>query len=862
MTLPRLAATSGGTLPRRPFGASAPEALKRADVEVAEALYRPSARFPPVPGAGAPGLQTSRLPWSSPQEEKTRMLSTFQESLFSAYEDRAVWRGVEDKEWLGRREVERKFAKLRHSTRRQWSSRERELARRRRLTLERAREEREQAVVVLPNIFASESEGGVCRDPPLVTPTLLSPISPIRKPFGSESLLNSSKSSHRTSVVLTQEEAAGLVLSSSSDLLASVEEPPTEETGGPGGTGSLLSAVKLKSSKADRLHSVQQGIRSKSRVMKHCQEQQFRVDDFGKKPWEEKLSLMRAFGHAVGWADREVSEFEDVHRASTKQGTSGGPAGPSVRWDVAAQLDAALLLQACPILGIVARCEAEENGLDRLCLCLEKRVDILGFSYDVVPKLRCCIRELRRPSLRQHFGCYEENSSGYISRQSSMKYLQKHCLTGMDIDAFLEMRAWCKGELEACVRLVVDVEAEAKAAAEKRRKGELEEPREVSFEQFESLVRSVEEQRNRLILGRSREIVRREHVIVDHGQEDLQDNLLWLCDIFLKAKELDAADEEPSIRSLRSMQGNVSDSVSTIRVKGLRLLLLELQLIPQGWTTAECLSHCHFGTKATLRFMDVVEMYKVLQKRRGEQAAARPKALFEKALAKTAGKTEGLSRDRRIEHAPTVANFDGKAASKTKGAEWDERQKTRAEELVAPADTIKAAVARFLVAPGLSINDAFVIIAELGLGPSNKSDQLDIRRAILALNRSESGSLSCNEFLSVVQRLEERYWENERLQLWSLAADLGIDDRYVFALREAHFVLCGGERGMRPDIAVGLADRLKVTMESHLLQHLLDQCLPSGAHEMTSANLLRFGHGARFDWKLLCSILAKLQNEG
>lgn len=717
--------------------AAAAKALEEADREVAAALNRPFVKLPSLDSElSAPTLRLLESCESTCARGGSRKLDTFQEYFWSpnGSEDRSIWRGRPEMYANLHRKDCAEFARHRHSITMHFGSKERENARRKRQlqrykkSLGQKAEEQEQVDERLGqgNAGSRFSQGAI-------------PGADGSAAFAARSSLPCGR---RSSLIRSFSFLAG--------------QPIAENDEGNLKHG-LLSKLVLKKDKQTRLRTLRNRGRSRARDQQQRHQFEARVVDFNSKAPEDRLLLKTAFKNA----------------SNTDMETDSEPTNPYDDHITAlVVLNSSDIIPSIVILGITAESDWELRELRLLCEDIAtESVDFIGFVYEVLPRIRSRLRDMRRASLKQAFSAFDTDGSGYLSQGECVAMLEKHCASNLDTDGFQKMQAAFQGTVQNSLDPTSG---------------------EVSFDCFEDLVSFASERSKQIMLERREEITKQEGLRPITVKE-FDNELLWMFDMFKRA----------------------ADNNSKVSLRGTKRLLIEYGLLPSEAATDEWLEECSAEPSQTvcailrclstpgatvdvpqLTFKEYLDVAREMRRFRREEACECRRALFRQ-----------VDRDNSGQ---------------------------------------------------LSMPEVFSLIAQLGLGPSCRDEQLEMRQLIGTYDEDESNELNFEEFEGLVQELRDRMHREERKTLWRLAARLEIQDSHVFVCREAVHKWgtdgggCISLEGIRTMI-----DRLRMEMSGEELSDMLKSCDLCGRDKINIVGFIQFAHSARVDFRRLSVILDK-----
>jgi len=302
---------------------------------------------------------------------------------------------------------------------------------------------------------------------------------------------------------------------------------------------------------------------------------------------------------------------------------------------------------------------------------------------------------------------------------------------------------------------------------------------EVSFENFESLVATAQEQCQRVVRDRSEDIRKTECLRPDDVQ-GLSDELIPMHDMFVRAREC-----RPCAKAK-----------SMLDPRGLKSLLIEYALLPANGSANQCLAACGLAKGSPVNFRDFLWMVRRMRQFRRNEDSDRRKAMF------------------------NAVDRDGSG--------------------------------------NLSMIEIFRLIADLGLGPTCRDEQIEMQSLILNIDADGSGEFNSVEFEGLIQELEERIRRKERTNLWTLAAELDIEDWEVFAIREAFHTLdnrCA--ELLTIDSVRSLLNRLRMNLSGEQLVEMFEELDPIRCTELPVLGFVRFARMAKLDLRRLESVLAR-----
>jgi len=95
----------------------------------------------------------------------------------------------------------------------------------------------------------------------------------------------------------------------------------------------------------------------------------------------------------------------------------------------------------------------------------------------------------------------------------------------------------------------------------------------------------------------------------------------------------------------------------------------------------------------------------------------------------------------------------------------------------------------------LDVSEVTSLLHAMHLQPKTREEQLELKRLLGEMDSDQSGDLSFNEFLFLVQRLQELHAMDTRRHQLLTATRLGLEPRQVMDLRQVFFSLDEGESG-------------------------------------------------------------------
>lgn len=235
---------------------------------------------------------------------------------------------------------------------------------------------------------------------------------------------------------------------------------------------SVLHAITPKQQKAARILSINNLHKSRRRQERLHRLMETRRREFLSKPETEQRALRTSFQKA------DVS------------GTDS--------------LDSRQLRRALDELGLAPKNDAEKKEMKLICdeVCIVGDVDFLTFCSEAVPRTREKLRDMRRGPLRQQFKIYDSDNSGYLDVQECEQILARHYTFSLDEQGQTLMRA---SFLEA-IKQVVQPEIG-----------------EVDFDGFETLMATLQEHYQRILLERETDIMNEEGLeeedVAEHADE-------------------------------------------------------------------------------------------------------------------------------------------------------------------------------------------------------------------------------------------------------------------------------------------------------------------------------------------------------
>jgi len=395
-------------------------------------------------------------------------------------------------------------------------------------------------------------------------------------------------------------------------------------------------------------------------------------------------------------------------------------------------LDSVELRRALASLGMVAKTKIEEKEFNAICeeLMVIGDVDFMVFCFEAVPRLRQKLLELRRASLRQRFDMYDLDRSGALSVEECNMILERICSGNMDTKGLEEMRCAFKEALADAIDPVTE---------------------EVRFDKFETLVAQVQEQSQRIRRDREQEVLAVEE-INEWEMSDHQNEMLILYDTFVRA--------------------NLSGTGKLDR-RELRLLLIEMRLLPHGPAEKEVLDDCmppiagSYSAASHLNFRECLRSIRLLRESVREQSSQELHMLFER-----------TDRDRSGQ---------------------------------------------------LSQQEVFGLIATLGLSPQCREDQCEMQQLLADIDTDGSGEFDYYEFETLVQRLMDQVRTMENMQERKAAEDLGFKVADFLELREVYFLLDAvGTSKVTFEPLLWLTARLKLPLDRVQVEEMYNEVCEYG----------------------------------
>jgi len=121
----------------------------------------------------------------------------------------------------------------------------------------------------------------------------------------------------------------------------------------------------------------------------------------------------------------------------------------------------------------------------------------------------------------------------------------------------------------------------------------------------------------------------------------------------------------------------------------------------------------------------------------------------------------------------------------------------------------------------LSVKEVNVLVSDLGLMPRCREDQAILQRMIAMVDRNGDGVMSFDEFSAFVQRMAERMQAVKTARQRLLAKEQGFSDKEFGELRDAFYMLEGGEGGLGQDELKKAAGLMKCGLTHRELSHII-----------------------------------------
>jgi len=241
-------------------------------------------------------------------------------------------------------------------------------------------------------------------------------------------------------------------------------------------------------------------------------------------PREEQKCLLEAFRRRASFSkprddSPEPAERtdEEAHPQESPQEEIKIPSDSSPEEYVEHASD---LVECLEELGLKATNEVEKKEIVVICnevaVLASEHVSFISFVFDLVPRVRLRLREMRRGPLSQHFSMYDVDESGFLDEGECTLIIDRLCSGSLDPEGNEEMR-------QALTSLFGELCNEA-------------EPPEVDFEGFETLFERVQEHYQRVLSSRMDDIMEKRALTPAMVKQHL-DELICLHYSFCKADD-------------------------------------------------------------------------------------------------------------------------------------------------------------------------------------------------------------------------------------------------------------------------------------------------------------------------------------
>lgn len=177
-------------------------------------------------------------------------------------------------------------------------------------------------------------------------------------------------------------------------------------------------------------------------------------------------------------------------------------------------LDQRELLYCLADFGLKWKTPVEQKELTKICneVAVLGDVDFLNFCFELVPRVRQRLRELRHGELLEEFRAYDKDNSGYLDEHECKAVLEKLCTANMDPSGLVEMK-------QVFIEIIKELWNSKKL---------------IDFEAFQEMVARAREHQERIVGLHVTKIYRNEGLEIDDLWTHSED-LITLWEAFMAA---------------------------------------------------------------------------------------------------------------------------------------------------------------------------------------------------------------------------------------------------------------------------------------------------------------------------------------
>jgi Ca2+-binding EF-hand superfamily protein len=303
------------------------------------------------------------------------------------------------------------------------------------------------------------------------------------------------------------------------------------------------------------------------------------LDSLGKE--KRKLSRMQAL------LDVKRQEFEKRPEAERQQLSEAFQKHDS---DNSGSLDHKEILACLTDLGLKPHTHVETREMRRIIneVAVLGTIDFLQFVFEMIPRAREKLRELRKGPLLVEFRMFDRDENGFLDRNECMLILEMLCTANLDGHGLVKMKC----VFEAAINDVVNSAGQ------------------LDFDAFEELVSRAREEHRCIVQTRLAEIYREEEL----DFEDLRQHADEIVLLFDSFKRMDTR------------------GVGNLGWDDIRLILIEYDLLPREEAAQNCViddfAKTALFTDGKVRFQEFLRLLRTLRKEQLKKEEHELKEMF------------------------------------------------------------------------------------------------------------------------------------------------------------------------------------------------------------------------------------------